>query len=34
MPKIRTLRTKKAPKGFEQIEPTLLEFEKKMRDSN
>lgn len=32
MPKIRTLRTKKAPKGWELIEPTLLELTQKLRD--
>ena len=32
MPKIRTLRTKKAPKGWELIEPILLELTQKIRD--
>lgn len=32
MPKIRTQRTKRPPEGFDEIEPTLREFEKKMRD--
>jgi bud site selection protein 31 len=33
MPKIRTLKTKKAPKGFEDILPVLDEFEKQMKDT-
>lgn len=33
MPKIRTLRTKKAPAGWELIEPTLLEMQAAMRDA-
>ena len=33
MPKIRTLRTKRAPKGWELIEPTLLEMMNQMRDA-
>ena len=32
MPKIRTLRTKKPPKGWELIEPILLELTQKIRD--
>ncbi|OZJ04184.1 Protein BUD31 [Bifiguratus adelaidae] len=32
MPKIRTQRTKRPPEGFEEIEPMLEEFAKKMRD--
>lgn len=32
MPKITTQRTKKAPKGWEHIEPTLLELKQKLRD--
>lgn len=32
MPKIRTTRTKKAPEGFDEIEPTLEEFARKMKD--
>ncbi|CAM0134949.1 Component of the SF3b subcomplex of the U2 snRNP [Umbelopsis sp. WA50703] len=32
MPKIRTQRTKRPPEGFDDIEPTLREFDKKMRD--
>ena len=34
MPRIRTLRTKKAPKGWETIEPTLNELLQKIRQSN
>jgi len=33
MPKIRTLRTKRPPKGWELIEPTLLEMMNMMRDA-
>ena len=33
MPKIRTLRTKKAPVGWELIEPTLNEMVNSMRDA-
>ena len=33
MPKIRTLKTKKVPEGFEQIEPVLEEFQKQMKDA-
>ncbi|KAL1924738.1 uncharacterized protein VTP21DRAFT_4392 [Calcarisporiella thermophila] len=33
MPKIRHLRNKKPPEGFDEIEPMFLEFEKKMRDA-
>ncbi|CAG8689137.1 1655_t:CDS:2 [Dentiscutata erythropus] len=33
MPKIRHARTKKPPEGFEDIEPTLLEFARKMKDA-
>jgi bud site selection protein 31 len=32
MPKITTSRTKKAPKGWDLIEPTLLELKQKLRD--
>ena len=32
MPKIKTSRTKPPPKGWDLIEPTLREFERKMRD--
>ena len=32
MPKITTQRTKKAPKGWANIEPTLLELKQKLRD--
>ncbi|KAI9266282.1 G10 protein-domain-containing protein [Helicostylum pulchrum] len=32
MPKIRTTRTKRAPEGFDEIEPTLEEFAKKMKE--
>ncbi|CAO3626048.1 unnamed protein product [Mucor hiemalis] len=32
MPKIRTTRTKRAPEGFDEIEPTLEEFSKKMKE--
>ncbi|EPX72542.1 G10 protein [Schizosaccharomyces octosporus yFS286] len=31
MPRIRTSRTKRPPEGFEEIEPTLLEFQERMR---
>ncbi|KAF9585376.1 hypothetical protein BGW38_002633 [Lunasporangiospora selenospora] len=34
MPKVKSLRTKRAPEGFDEIEPTLLEFQQKMRDDN
>ncbi|KAI0307083.1 maternal g10 transcript [Multifurca ochricompacta] len=33
MPKIRTSRTKKAPEGFEDIEPILDDYGRKMRDA-
>ena len=33
MPKIRTIRTRKAPKGFEEIEPVLEELQKQMKDA-
>ncbi|CAG8577201.1 7201_t:CDS:2 [Diversispora eburnea] len=33
MPKIKHSRTKKPPEGFEDIEPTLLEFAQKMKDA-
>lgn len=33
MPKIRTLRTKKAPAGWELIEPTLMEMMTAMREA-
>eukprot|EP01089_Gocevia_fonbrunei_P009525 TRINITY_DN2184_c1_g1_i1.p1 TRINITY_DN2184_c1_g1~~TRINITY_DN2184_c1_g1_i1.p1 ORF type:complete len:148 (-),score=24.90 TRINITY_DN2184_c1_g1_i1:8-451(-) len=33
MPKVRTQRTKKAPKGWDIIEPTLDELQQKMRDA-
>jgi len=33
MPRIKTLRTKKAPKGWETIEPTLTELQAKIRQS-
>eukprot|EP00743_Colponemidia_sp_Colp-15_P003426 GILK01003700.1.p1 GENE.GILK01003700.1~~GILK01003700.1.p1 ORF type:complete len:161 (-),score=10.84 GILK01003700.1:142-588(-) len=33
MPKVRTLRTKKAPAGWELIEPTLIEMARKMREA-
>ncbi|KAI8578948.1 hypothetical protein K450DRAFT_244257 [Umbelopsis ramanniana AG] len=32
MPKIRTQRTKRPPEGFDELEPTFREFDKKMRD--
>ncbi|KAF9389866.1 Component of the SF3b subcomplex of the U2 snRNP [Podila verticillata] len=32
MPKIRSSRTKRAPEGFDEIEPTLKEFQQKMKD--
>lgn len=32
MPKIRTTRTKRAPEGFDEIEPTLEEFSRKMKE--
>jgi hypothetical protein len=34
MPKIRHSRTKKPPEGFEDIEETLQEFARKMKDGN
>jgi bud site selection protein 31 len=34
MPKIRTSRTKAPPEGFDEIEPTLLEFTQRMKDGN
>ncbi|RUS31616.1 G10 protein-domain-containing protein [Jimgerdemannia flammicorona] len=33
MPKVKTSRTKKRPEGFEEIEETLQEFTKKMKDA-
>ncbi|KAI9183031.1 Component of the SF3b subcomplex of the U2 snRNP [Blastocladiella emersonii ATCC 22665] len=33
MPKIRTSRTKAPPEGFAEVEPQLLEFERKMREA-
>eukprot|EP01017_Pseudomicrothorax_dubius_P029371 TRINITY_DN3564_c0_g1_i6.p1 TRINITY_DN3564_c0_g1~~TRINITY_DN3564_c0_g1_i6.p1 ORF type:complete len:148 (+),score=16.93 TRINITY_DN3564_c0_g1_i6:162-605(+) len=33
MPKIRTLKTKRAPEGWEIIEPTLTELNNQMRDA-
>ncbi|EER14834.1 g10 protein, putative [Perkinsus marinus ATCC 50983] len=33
MPKVRTLRSKKAPEGWEEIESTLMEIDRKMRDA-
>lgn len=33
MPKIRTLNTKRAPKGWDLIEPTLMEMMNQMRDA-
>lgn len=33
MPKVRTLKTKKAPEGFEDILPVLDEFAKQMKDA-
>ena len=33
MPKIKTFRTKKAPKGFDIIEPVIDEFSKQMKDA-
>lgn len=33
MPKIRTLKTKKAPEGFENILPVLDEFALQMKDA-
>ncbi|KAF9358841.1 Component of the SF3b subcomplex of the U2 snRNP [Mortierella sp. AD094] len=32
MPKIKSSRTKRAPEGFDEIEPTLKEFQQKMKD--
>ena len=32
MPRIKTNRTKKAPKGFEKVQPTLIEFEIQSKD--
>ncbi|KAI8084379.1 bud site selection-related protein [Gilbertella persicaria] len=32
MPKIRTSRTKRPPEGFDEIEPTLEEFARKMKE--
>ena len=32
MPKIKTLRTKKKPAGWDTIETPLMEFQKRMRD--
>ncbi|KAF4656240.1 Component of the SF3b subcomplex of the U2 snRNP [Perkinsus olseni] len=33
MPKVRTLHSKKAPEGWDEIEPTLMELDRKMRDA-
>ncbi|EER19109.1 g10 protein, putative [Perkinsus marinus ATCC 50983] len=33
MPKVRTLRSKKAPEGWDEIEATLMELDRKMRDA-
>ncbi|CAD7930978.1 unnamed protein product [Amoebophrya sp. A25] len=33
MPKIRTLRTKKAPAGFEDVEPVLTELNEKLKEA-
>ncbi len=33
MPKIKTLQSKKPPKGWEMIEPTLLELYQRMREA-
>ena len=33
MPKIKTLRTKKKPAGWDTIETPLMEFQKRMRDA-
>lgn len=33
MPKVRTLRTKRPPEGFDDIEPVLLELQEKMREA-
>lgn len=33
MSRVRTLRTRKAPEGFDKIEPVLLELEQKMKDA-
>jgi len=32
MPKIKTNRTKAPPEGFDEIEPTLQEFDQRMKD--
>ncbi len=32
MPKIRTRNTKAPPEGFDEIEPTLLEFAQRLKD--
>ncbi|KAK9474990.1 G10 protein-domain-containing protein [Dipodascopsis tothii] len=32
MPRVRTMRTKKPPEGFDEIEDTLLEFNNRMKD--
>jgi len=34
MPKVRTSRTKAPPEGFDEIEPTLQEFNQRLKDSN
>ena len=34
MPRIRTKKTKRAPKGWKNIEETLMELTQKMRDGN
>ena len=33
MPKIKTHKTKKAPEGYDQLEPVLDEFQKQMKDA-
>jgi len=32
MPKIKTIRTRKAPEGWDLIEPTLIEISNQIRD--
>lgn len=32
MPKIKTIRTRKAPEGWDQIEPTITEIGNQIRD--
>jgi len=34
MPKIRTSRTKAPPEGFDEIEPTLLDFAERLKTGN